>query len=247
MTQNALWAVSPIDGRYSQQTLELGPYFSEAALIRYRLRIETEYLIALCNLPLPQLKSVSPSRYPVLRSSIFEGFSESDANSVKEIEATTNHDVKAVEYFMKKKLDQLGHSDVKEFVHFGLTSQDINNTATPLLLKEAHVAVVLPTLNMVTDKLNSMAIEWEAVPMLARTHGQPASPTRLGKEIRVFYERIQQQQRLLEQVPFSAKFGGATGNFNAHHVAYPEHDWNAFGDRFVASLGLHRSSPTTQI
>ena len=247
MTQNALWAVSPIDGRYSQQTLELGPYFSEAALIRYRLRIETEYLIALCNLPLPQLKSVSPSRYPVLRSSIFEGFSESDANSVKEIEATTNHDVKAVEYFMKKKLDQLGHSDVKEFVHFGLTSQDINNTATPLLLKEAHVAVVLPTLNMVTDKLNSMAIEWEAGPMLARTHGQPASPTRLGKEIRVFYERIQQQQRLLEQVPFSAKFGGATGNFNAHHVAYPEHDWNAFGDRFVASLGLHRSSPTTQI
>ena len=247
MTQNALWAVSPIDGRYSQQTSELANYFSEAALIRYRLRIETEYLIALCELPLPQLKRVPPSQYPVLRKRIFETFSEADAINVKEIERTTNHDVKAVEYFMKEKLDLVGLSDVKEFVHFGLTSQDINNTATPLLLKEAHVAVILPTLNNVTDKLNSMAADWEAVPMLARTHGQPASPTRLGKELRVFCERIRQQQRLLEQVPFSAKFGGATGNFNAHHVAYPEHDWNAFGDRFVASLGLQRSSPTTQI
>ena len=247
MTQHALWAVSPIDGRYSHQTSELSPFFSEGALIRYRLRIETEYLIALCNLPLPQLKSVSPTLFPKLRSAIFESFSGADAQKIKEIESTTNHDVKAVEYFMKDKLDQIGLSEVKEFVHFGLTSQDINNTATPLLLKEAHFAVLLPALRMVTEKLNARAIEWDAVPMLARTHGQPASPTRLGKEIRVFFERIEQQQRLLEQIPFSAKFGGATGNFNAHHVAYPEHDWNAFGNQFVASLGLQRSSPTTQI
>ena len=247
MTQHALWAVSPIDGRYSPQTSELSPFFSEAALIRYRLRVETEYLIALCNLPLPQLKSVSPTLFPKLRSAIFEAFTEADAQKVKEIERTTNHDVKAVEYFMKDKLDQLGLSEVKEFVHFGLTSQDINNTATPLLLKEAHFSVLLPALRMVTEKLNARAVEWDAVPMLARTHGQPASPTRLGKEIRVFCERLQQQQRLLEQIPFSAKFGGATGNFNAHHVAFPEHDWNAFGNQFVASLGLQRSSPTTQI
>ncbi len=247
MTQNALWAVSPIDGRYSQQTSELGPFFSEAALIRYRLRIETEYLIALCQLPLPQLKSLSPNLFPKLRSAIYESFSEADALHVKDIERTTNHDVKAVEYFMKSKLDELGLSEVKEFVHFGLTSQDINNTATPLLLKEAHFSILLPALNRVTEKLAAMADEWENVPMLARTHGQPASPTRLGKEIRVFVERIRQQQRLLEQIPYSAKFGGATGNFNAHHVAYPEQDWNAFGNQFVASLGLHRSSPTTQI
>ncbi len=247
MTQNALWAVSPIDGRYCQQTAELSPFFSEAALIRYRLRIETEYLIALCNLPLPQLTSVSPNQFSKLRSSIFEIFSEADALSIKEIERTTNHDVKAVEYFMKSKLDQLGLSSVKEFVHFGLTSQDINNTATPLLLKEAHFSVLLPALNKVAGKLKAMAAEWAAVPMLARTHGQPASPTRLGKEIFVFCERIEQQTRLLAQVPFSAKFGGATGNFNAHHVAYPDRDWNAFGDAFVASLGLQRSSPTTQI
>ena len=247
MTQNALWAVSPIDGRYSKQTSELGPFFSEAALIRFRLRIETEYLIALCQLPLPQLKGVSPALFPILRSTLFESFTEDDAIQVKEIERTTNHDVKAVEYFMKNKLDQLGLSEIKEFVHFGLTSQDINNTATPLLLKEAHFQVLLPALNSVVDKLAAMAEDWEQVPMLARTHGQPASPTRLGKEIRVFVERIRQQQRLLEQIPFSAKFGGATGNFNAHHVAYPDQDWNAFGNQFVASLGLQRSSPTTQI
>jgi len=247
MTLHALWAVSPIDGRYSHQTSELCPFFSEAALIRYRLRVETEYLIALCNLPLPQLGSVSPALFPKLRSTIFETFTEADAEKIKEIERTTNHDVKAVEYFMKDKLDQLGLSEVKEFVHFGLTSQDINNTATPLLLKEAHFSVLLPALGMVREKLNARAVEWDAVPMLARTHGQPASPTRLGKEIRVFCERIQQQQRLLEQIPFSAKFGGATGNFNAHHVAYPEHDWNAFGNQLIASLGLQRSSPTTQI
>ena len=247
MTQHALWAVSPIDGRYSHQTSELSPFFSEAALIRYRLRVETEYLIALCKLPLPQLSSVSPTLFPELRRSIFESFTEADAQKVKVIERTTNHDVKAIEYFMKEKLEQFGLSDVKEFVHFGLTSQDINNTATPLLLKEAHFSVLLPALSTVLEKLNARAVEWDAVPMLARTHGQPASPTRLGKEIRVFCVRIQQQLRLLEQIPFSAKFGGATGNFNAHHVAYPEHDWNAFGNQFVASLGLQRSSPTTQI
>ena len=247
MTQNPLWAVSPVDGRYAQQTSELSPYFSEAALIQYRLRVETEYLIALCQIPLPQLKSVSPSVYPQLRSTIFESFSEADAIAVKEIERTTNHDVKAVEYFIKGKLDSLGLNDIKEFIHFGLTSQDINNTATPLLLKEAHYSVLLPAIRKVTDKLASMAAEWAAVPMLARTHGQPASPTRLGKELQVFVERIKQQLHLLEQVPFSAKFGGATGNFNAHHVAYPDQDWNAFGNQFVASLGLQRSSPTTQI
>lgn len=247
MTQHALWAVSPIDGRYSHQTSELSPFFSEAALIRYRLRVETEYLIALCKLPLPQLSSVSPTLFPELRRSIFESFTEADAQKVKVIERTTNHDVKAIEYFMKEKLEQFGLSDVKEFVHFGLTSQDINNTATPLLLKEAHFSVLLPALSTVLEKLNARAVEWDAVPMLARTHGQPASPTRLGKEICVFCVRIQQQLRLLEQIPFSAKFGGATGNFNAHHVAYPEHDWNAFGNQFVASLGLQRSNPTTQI
>lgn len=247
MTQNPLWAVSPVDGRYAQQTSELSPYFSEAALIQYRLRVETEYLIALCQIPLPQLKSVSPSVYPQLRSTIFESFSEADAIAVKEIERTTNHDVKAVEYFIKGKLDILGLNDIKEFIHFGLTSQDINNTATPLLLKEAHYSVLLPAIRKVTDKLASMAAEWAAVPMLARTHGQPASPTRLGKELQVFVERLKQQLHLLEQVPFSAKFGGATGNFNAHHVAYPDQDWNAFGNQFVASLGLQRSSPTTQI
>ncbi|MCY2986142.1 MAG: adenylosuccinate lyase [Planctomycetota bacterium] len=247
MTQNPLWAVSPVDGRYSQQTAELSPYFSEAALIQYRLRVETEYLIALCQIPLPQLKNVSSSVFPRLRSDIFESFSESDAIAVKEIERTTNHDVKAVEYFIKGKLEGLGLNDIKEFIHFGLTSQDINNTATPLLLKEAHYSVLLPAIHGVRDKLASMAVEWTAVAMLARTHGQPASPTRLGKEIQVFVERIKQQLQLLEQVPFSAKFGGATGNFNAHHVAYPDQDWNAFGNQFVASLGLQRSSPTTQI
>jgi len=247
MSQHALWAISPVDGRYAPQTTSLAPYFSEAALIQYRLRIETEYLIALSQIPLPQLKSLSSSDAPKLRMAIYEQFTEEDAIQIKEIERTTNHDVKAVEYFMKDKLDQLELSHIKEFVHFGLTSQDINNTATPLLLKEAHHNVVLPALNGVVLKLESMAKEWATIPMLARTHGQPASPTRLGKEIQVFVVRIQQQIRLLETVPFAAKFGGATGNFNAHHVAYPELDWNAFGDAFVSSLGLQRSSPTTQI
>jgi adenylosuccinate lyase len=247
MTSFALRAISPIDGRYSIQTETLSKYFSEGALIQYRLRIETEYLIALCELPLPQLADVSPTQFEALRSAIYKQFSDDDAMKVKEIERTTNHDVKAVEYFIKQKMDQIGLAGIKEFVHFGLTSQDINNTATPLLIKEAHEAVVLPTILSVLAKLDDMANQWDNVPMLARTHGQPASPTRLGKEIRVFSERIRQQLALLSNVPYAAKFGGATGNFNAHHVAYPGVDWNAFGDKFVASLGLHRSNPTTQI
>ena len=247
MSRNALWAVSPVDGRYSNQTATLARFFSEAALIQYRLRIETEYLIALCLLPLPQLSQVDSTLFPTLRETIYEKFSEEDATAVKEIERTTNHDVKAIEYFVKDRLDQLNLSSIKEFVHFGLTSQDVNNTATPLLLKEAHHEVVLPAIQKLLAKIDAMAEQWKDVPMLARTHGQPASPTRLGKEIRVFGERIRQQLHLLAQVPFAAKFGGATGNFNAHHVAYPQFDWNQFGNQFVASLGLQRSSPTTQI
>lgn len=247
MTFNTLWAISPVDGRYHRHTEALAPYFSEAALIRYRLRIETEYLIALCRLPLPQLSGLGEDRFADLRAAIYENFSDADANEVKTIEQTTNHDVKAVEYFMKGKLDQLGLGAFKEFVHFGLTSQDVNNTATPLLLKEAHEQVLLPLITSTVEALEQMADTWEHIPMLARTHGQPASPTRLGKEIRVFSERLRGQLALLAQVPFAAKFGGATGNFNAHHVAYPQHDWKAFGDLFVQALGLQRSHPTTQI
>lgn len=247
MSIDPLWAISPVDGRYRKQTEELAAYFSEAALIRYRLLVETEYFIALCKLPLPQLKQVDPAVFPKLRETIYENFSASDAARVKEIEKTTNHDVKAVEYILKEKFDSLGLETSKEFVHFGLTSQDINNTATPLLLKEAYEKVLRPQLNEVIAVLENLAKEWASVPMLAHTHGQPASPTRLGKEIEVFVSRLKEQLRLLELVPFSAKFGGATGNFNAHHVAYPAIDWKSFGDTFVASLGLKRSHPTTQI
>lgn len=247
MSIDPLWAISPVDGRYRKQTEELAAYFSEAALIRYRLLVETEYFIALCKLPLPQLKQVDPAVFPKLRETIYENFSASDAARVKEIEKTTNHDVKAVEYILKEKFDSLGLETSKEFVHFGLTSQDINNTATPLLLKEAYEKVLRPQLNEVIAVLENLAKEWASVPMLAHTHGQPASPTRLGKEIEVFVSRLKEQLRLLELVPFSAKFGGATGNFNAHHVAYPAIDWKAFGDQFVASIGLKRSHPTTQI
>ena len=247
MAIDSLWAISPVDGRYSKQTEDLAAYFSEAALIRYRLRVETEYFIALCKLPLEQLKNVDAAVFPVLRKELYEQFSPESAVRVKEIEKTTNHDVKAVEYVMKEKFDALKLDAFKEFVHFGLTSQDINNTATPLLLKEAHENVLKPLLLVIVKELEEKAAAWEKIPMLARTHGQAASPTRLGKEIRVFSERIKEQMRLLEQVPFSAKFGGATGNFNAHHVAYPEIDWKKFGDEFVASLGLKRSHPTTQI
>ncbi len=247
MTIDSLWAISPVDGRYSKQTEELGKYFSEAALIQYRLRIETEYFIALCQLPLPQLKNVDSKLFPTLRKVLFEQFSHEMALEVKGFEKITNHDVKAVEYVMKEKFDAIGLQAFKEFVHFGLTSQDINNTATPLLLKEAHENVLKPMLLQIINDLEAKANAWENIPMLARTHGQAASPTRLGKEIRVFSERLKEQIRLLEQIPFSAKFGGATGNFNAHHVAYPEIDWKQFGDKFVASLGLKRSHPTTQI
>jgi adenylosuccinate lyase len=247
MTDDTVWSISPVDGRYIKQTQSLRTYYSEAALIQYRLRIEAEYLIALCQIPLPQLRHVPHSRFDEIRDLIYRNFSESDTVEIKEIEKTTNHDVKSVEYFMKSRLDRVGLSDIKEFVHFGLTSQDVNNTATPLLMKEAHERVLLPAIQAIVATLKKLSQEWKDVPMLARTHGQPASPTRLGKEIEVFVERLDQQLTLLSQVPFAAKFGGATGNFNAHHVAYPAIDWNAFGDRFVSSLGLVRSSPTTQI
>ncbi|HTF06036.1 MAG TPA: adenylosuccinate lyase [Bacteroidia bacterium] len=247
MTLSALNAISPIDGRYRKQTEPLAPYFSESALIRYRLLVEAEYFIALCKLPLEQLKEVSPAKFDEIRKQVYGNFTEKDAAVIKETEKTTNHDVKAVEYFVKEKLGACGLEKHLEFVHFGLTSQDINNTATPLLIKEAHTNVLLPEINSIVAQLEKFAAEWANVPMLARTHGQPASPTRLGKEIDVFVSRIKEQLRLLAMVPFSAKFGGATGNFNAHHVAYPKTDWKKFGDEFVTSLGLVRSHPTTQI
>ncbi len=247
MSFNSLQAISPVDGRYRRQTADLAPFYSEAGLIRYRLLIEAEYFIALCRLGLPQLAGVNTDQFPKIRQAIYEQFTEADALRIKEIEQTTNHDVKAVEYFIKEKMDALGLSAFQEFVHFGLTSQDINNTATPLLVKEAHEKVVLPLLEEIVVALEKMADDWATIPMLARTHGQPASPTRLGKEIRVFSERLRQQMGLLKLIPFAAKFGGATGNLNAHHVAFPNTDWNAFADAFVRSLGLHRSHPTTQI
>lgn len=242
-----LEAISPVDGRYRRATQTLANYFSESALIKYRVLVEVEYFIALCELPLPQLKKVDKKLFPSLRG-IYKNFSIEDAGSVKEIEKTTNHDVKAVEYFLKEKFDELGLQDFKEFIHFALTSQDINNTALPLSLKEACLEVVLPLFDEVVDALQTRAREWKDVPMLARTHGQPASPTRLGKEIYVFVDRLNAQLELLKTIPFSAKFGGATGNFNAHYVAYPAIDWVAFGDSLVNNiLGLQRSKVTTQI
>lgn len=246
MKLNMLTAVSPIDGRYQHQTSPLGPFFSEFGLIRYRVRVEIEYFIALCEIPLPQLADFDASQFESLRD-LYRNFSEDDALKVKETEAVTNHDVKAVEYFIKEKMDRMGLGSYREFVHFGLTSQDINNTSIPLSLKEGLEHVVIPLLNDVMTHLESLATEWADIPMLARTHGQPASPTRLGKELNVFLERLRQQRQLLEQSTFAAKFGGATGNFNAHFATYPEQDWHAFGDAFVASLGLRRSFPTTQI
>ncbi len=247
MDLNALTAISPVDGRYRRNTVELAPYFSEFGLIKYRVHVEVEYFIALCTLPVPQLKNVDHSVFSALRK-IVADFSEKDAQAIKEVEKTTNHDVKAVEYFLKEKFDQLGLSAHKEFIHFGLTSQDINNTSVPLQLKEALVNEYIPLLEKIIDQLNSMANEWKSVPMLAKTHGQPASPTTVGKEILVFCERLAVQLNTLKTVPYSAKFGGATGNMNAHHVAYPETDWNAFASRFVNDiLGLDRSYPTTQI
>lgn len=242
-----LTAISPIDGRYRNKVNELGLYFSEYALIKYRLLVEIEYFIALCELPLPQLKGIDSDKFKNLRK-IHEEFTIEDAGEVKEMENTINHDVKAVEYFLKKKFENLGFENYKEFIHFGLTSQDINNTAIPYSLRDAIHDVYYPLLDEVIIKLDRLATEWAGIPMLARTHGQPASPTRLGKEIKVFTERLVRQLTLLKSVPYSAKFGGATGNFNAHHVAYPKIDWVKFGNDFVnITLGLDRSQTTTQI
>lgn len=242
-----LKAISPVDGRYGNTTRQLADYFSEYALIRYRIRVEVEYFIALCELPLPQLKGVNAAAREALRG-LYRDFSLADAERVKAIEATTNHDVKAVEYFLKERMEPLGLGAYAEFIHFGLTSQDINNTAVPLSLREALEQAYLPALAALRDRLAAMAAEWHEVPMLARTHGQPASPTRLGKEFMVFVERLDKQTARLKAVPVPAKFGGATGNFNAHHAAYPAINWPAFADRFVGEkLGLTRSRYTTQI
>ncbi len=247
MQLTELNAISPIDGRYRSKTVSLSPYFSEESLIKYRVLVEVEYFIALCEAELPQLAGIDSKKYDSLRN-IYKEFSTQDALWIKETEKTTNHDVKAVEYFIKTKFDDLGLQQYKEFIHFGLTSQDINNTAIPLSTKEAFEKVYLPSLIAVIAKLKDLSVEWKSVPMLARTHGQPASPTRLGKEIHVFVERLEEQMRLLFNVPFAAKFGGATGNYNAHHVAYPNIDWKKFGYDFVeGALGLHHSFPTTQI
>jgi adenylosuccinate lyase len=247
MKLSNLTAISPIDGRYRNKTDELSLFFSEFALIKYRVRVEIEYFIALCELPLPQLKGVEPSSFPALRS-IVDSFSEEEALHIKEIEKITNHDVKAVEYFIKEKFDALGLSQHKEFIHFGLTSQDINNTSVPLSIKDYLQKCYIPQIELLINELQQRSNEWEDVPMLAKTHGQPASPTRLGKELQVFASRLQNQLELLKQVPVSAKFGGATGNFNAHHVAYPDFKWRDFGNTFVTEkLGLEREQWTTQI
>ncbi len=247
MELNPLTAVSPADGRYGRHTSSLAPYFSEFGLIRYRVWVEIEYFIALMEAELPELKGIDRAVVPQLRA-VYQDFQESDASVIKETEKVTNHDVKAVEYFVKAKFDEMGLEDYKEFIHFGLTSQDINNTAIPLSIQAAMKDVYRPMLQAVRDQLAALASDWKDVPMLARTHGQPASPTRLGKEMMVFVERLDVQFKQLDAIPYSAKFGGATGNFNAHHVAYPERDWKAFGNRFVnEALGLSRSQTTTQI
>lgn len=248
MTLDALTAVSPIDGRYRSKTECLADYFSEYALIRYRVRVEIEYFITLCELPLPQLKSFNSALFEQLRD-IYRNFDEAAAARVKEIESITNHDVKAVEYFIKEEFDKIGGlDDCKEFIHFGLTSQDINNTSVPLSVKEALEEVVYPQVEELIAQLKEYAEEWKDIPMLAKTHGQPASPTRLGKEVEVYVYRLREQLTTLRNCKMTAKFGGATGNFNAHHVAYPQHDWRAFGNRFVSEkLGLEREQWTTQI
>ena len=255
MNLDILTAISPVDGRYRGKTESLAEYFSEFALIRYRVRVEIEYFIALCELPLPQLKNFDKALFPQLRE-IYQNFTEVDAQRVKDIEKVTNHDVKAVEYFIKEKLDEMEKNGLgegyfeqsREFIHFGLTSQDINNTSVPLSVKEALNNVFIPQVEELIAQLNEYAEEWKDVPMLAKTHGQPASPTRLGKEIMVFVYRLNEQLQLLKACKHTAKFGGATGNFNAHHVAYPEYDWRAFGNKFVSEkLGLEREQFTTQI
>lgn len=246
MELNQLTAISPIDGRYRKQVESLAPYFSEFGLIKYRVRVEIEYFITLCQIPLPQLEGINKSLFTSLRE-IYTDFSEQDALWIKEKERETNHDVKAVEYFIKYKLEKFGIEQYLEFIHFGLTSQDINNTAIPLSLMEALNDILIPKINEIIARIAELAVEWKDIPMLARTHGQPASPTRLGKEFQVFVERMERQMDLLKTIPYSAKFGGATGNFNAHTVAYPEISWVDFGNNFVKSLGLVRSKYTTQI
>jgi len=247
MSLSTLNAISPIDGRYRNKTESLAPYFSEEALIKYRVQVEIEYFIALCEIPLPQLKDFDLNLFGDLRD-IYKNFSSENALAIKDIESVTNHDVKAVEYFIKEQFDTLNISEYKEFIHFGLTSQDINNTAVPLSIKEAMTNSYIPGYSSVLERLKELATEWKDIPMLARTHGQPASPTRLGKEIEVFVVRLEEQFKTLNTIPNAAKFGGATGNFNAHHVAYPDIDWKAFGSHFVKEkLGLHHSYPTTQI
>ena len=239
-------AISPIDGRYRKQTESLAYYFSEAALINYRVFVEVEYFIALCNIPLPQLNNFDKNRFDDLRK-ICRDFTFDDAKDVKEIEKTTNHDVKAVEYYLKKKFEKLGLGEYREFIHFGLTSQDVTNTAIPYALKLAVNDVILPAINNIVAQFHHKAKEWKSIPMLSRTHGQPATPTYVGKEIKVYAERLQQQIKLLNTIPFSAKLGGAIGNFNAHYVAYPDIDWPAFADELITSLGLQRLKTTTQI
>lgn len=247
MRLNALTAISPIDGRYRNKTEKLADYFSEYALIKYRVHVEVEYFIALCELPLPQLTNVDKSIFPELKKIVSE-FTEDDAKHIKEIESVTNHDVKAVEYFIKEKFDALQLNDYKEFIHFGLTSQDINNTSIPLSLKDAMTEAYYPIINDLINDLRSKADEWQNISMLAKTHGQPASPTRLGKEIMVFVSRLENQLAQLKEIPYSAKFGGATGNYNAHNIAYPEYNWKEFGNKFVSEkLGLTREEYTTQI
>ena len=248
MELDVLTAISPIDGRYRGKTKALAAYFSEFALIKYRVQVEVEYFITLCELPLPQLKGIDNSVFETLRN-IYRNFSEADAQRIKDIESVTNHDVKAVEYFLKEEFDKMGGmDDYKEFIHFGLTSQDINNTSVPLSIKEALDKVYYPLIEELIAQLKTYATDWADIPMLAKTHGQPASPTRLGKEVMVFVYRLEQQVKLLKATPVSAKFGGATGNFNAHHVAFPEYDWKAFGNKFVNEvLGLSREEWTTQI
>ena len=249
MELDMLTAISPIDGRYREKTKELAGYFSEYALIRYRVRVEIEYFITLCELPLPQLQDFDHSLFEPLRD-IYRNFTEQDAQRVKDIEKVTNHDVKAVEYFIKEKISVLSGfaTEAKEFIHFGLTSQDINNTSVPLSIKEALEQVYYPLVEELIEQLNDYAEQWKQVPMLAKTHGQPASPTRLGKEVMVYVYRLEEQLRGLKDTPITAKFGGATGNYNAHHVAYPQYDWREFGNKFVSEkLGLEREQWTTQI
>lgn len=247
MELSPLTAVSPVDGRYHSKTKSLQNYYSEHALIRYRVKVEIEYFIALCEIPLPQLADFDKNLYNALRD-IYENFSLEDSQSIKDIESITNHDVKAVEYFIKGKFDNLGIEKYKEFIHFGLTSQDINNTSLPMLIKDSLNEVYYPLLNEMIDILDKYAEEWKDIPMLAKTHGQPASPTRIGKEINVFSYRLKKQLALLKQTPISGKFGGATGNFNAHHIAFPEINWPEFAKKFLnSSLGIEREDWTTQI